>query len=286
MDLKEALAKMGFDERATVEAFENEEDGEEYAVWKVQTGSDIFVLKKTTKQELSVYNTFLNSVSLGAPRLYKSVDCGDDTFILIEYIDGNNLRKCDRSSLTAALDALIYLQNKYWERRDLQNLCYGYEDSLHGRELRGKHLNDSELEKAYEKFLQVYATVPRTLCHDDLLPFNVRFSNGRAVLIDWEYAGILPYATSLARLIAHGEEDEAAFFYMKEEDKAFAIEYYFEHLIKNKGIAYGDYRATLDYFLLYEYCEWVMLGNKYGDTSSSRFKQYLAKAKQHLSKLK
>lgn len=39
-------------------------------------------------------------------------------------------------------------------------------------------------------------------------------SGDRAVLIDWEYALILPYPTSLARLIAHGEEDENAFFHM------------------------------------------------------------------------
>ena len=75
--------------------------------------------------------------------------------------------------------------------------------------------------------------------------------------IDWEYAGILPYPTSLARLIAHGEEDESAFFFMTQKDKDYAIDYYYEHLLKEKGIGYNAYRKTLDYFLLYEYCEWI-----------------------------
>ena len=91
----------------------------------------------------------------------------------------------------------------------------------------------------------------------------------------------MPYPTSLVRLIAHGEEDPAAFFCMTADDKSFAVDYY-EHLIKGKGISYADYRRTLDYFLLYEYCEWIMLGIKYGDTSSESCQKYLAKALEHI----
>ena len=79
---------------------------------------------------------------------------------------------------------------------------------------RGNSLGDADLERAYERFLQIYGEIPRTLCHDDLLPSMCFCSGDRAVLIDWEYALILPYPTSLARLIAHGEEDENAFFHM------------------------------------------------------------------------
>lgn len=87
-------------------------------------------------------------------------------------------------------------------------------------------------------------------------------SGDRAVLIDWEYALILPYSTSLARLIAHGEEDENAFFHMTQLDREFAIQSYFEHFIREKAIEYPEYRWTLDYFLLYEYCEWVAIGGQ------------------------
>ena len=87
-------------------------------------------------------------------------------------------------------------------------------------------------------------------------------SGDRAVLIDWEYALILPYPTSLARLIAHGEEDENAFFHMTQLDREFAIQSYFEYFIREKAIEYPEYRWTLDYFLLYEYCEWVAIGGQ------------------------
>lgn len=112
------------------------------------------------------------------------------------------------------------------------------------------------------------------------------FNKGAANDIDWEYAGILPYPTSLARLIAHGEEDESAFFFMTQKDKDYAIDYYYEHLLKENGIDYNAYRKTLDYFLLYEYCEWIMLGIEYNDTGSERFQKYYSKAKEHIKKLK
>ena len=282
MNIREIITKMGFGNQAVITAFKHEDDDSDYAVWKIEDGNVIRVLKKTSKQELDIYDTFLSFAKLGVPRFYKSIEYDGELFILMEYLDGNNLQKCDRKSLTAVLDALIYLQNMYWEKRELEGIGHGFEASLPGRQKRGKYLNDAELEQAYEKYLQVYSNISRTLCHDDLLPFNVICTNEYAVIIDWEYAGILPYPTSLARLLAHCEEDESAFFYMRQEDKEYAIEYYFEHLLKEKGIDYSDYRKILDYFLLYEYCEWIMLGVEYNDTENERFKKYYAKAKEHI----
>lgn len=282
MNIREIITKMGFGNQAVITAFKHEDDDSDYAVWKIEDGNVTRVLKKTSKQELDIYDTFLSFAKLGVPRFYKSIEYDGELFILMEYLDGNNLQKCDRKSLTAVLDALIYLQNMYWEKRELEGIGHGFEASLPGRQKRGKYLNDAELEQAYEKYLQIYSNIPRTLCHDDLLPFNVICTNEHAVIIDWEYAGILPYPTSLARLLAHCEEDESAFFYMRQEDKEYAIEYYFEHLLKEKGIDYSDYRKILDYFLLYEYCEWIMLGVEYNDTENERFKKYYAKAKEHI----
>ena len=285
MNIREIITKMGFGNQAVITAFKHEDDDSDYAVWKIEDGNVTRVLKKTSKQELDIYDTFLSFAKLGVPRFYKSIEYDGELFILMEYLDGNNLQKCDRKSLTAVLDALIYLQKMYWEKRELEGIGHGFEASLPGRQKRGKYLNDAELEQAYEKYLQIYSNIPRTLCHDDLLPFNVICTNEHAVIIDWEYAGILPYPTSLARLLAHCEEDESAFFYMRQEDKEYAIEYYFEHLLKEKGIDYSDYRKTLDYFLLYEYCEWIMLGIEYNDTGCERFQKYYAKAKEHIKKL-
>ena len=188
--------------------------------------------------------------------------------------------KCNRAKLTCALDALISLQRRTWGSG---NGSLG--KSLLQRQDRGRHLNDPLLEEAYEKFLSVYQSVPRTLCHDDLLPFNIIASEERAVLIDWECGGVLPYPTSFARLIAHAEEDQDALFYMTEADKQFAIAYYYDNLLKDKGISYTNWRNTLEFFLFYEYCEWVFVGNKYHATDGEYYKKYLPMAKKQAAKI-
>ena len=131
----------------------------------------------------------------------------------------------------------------------------------------------------------MYSSTPRALCHDDLLPFNVIVSEDRAVLIDWEFAGLLPYPVSFARLIAHGEDNENAFFRMTQADKAFAIDYYHDHLLKEIGIGYEEWRRTLEFFLFYEYCEWVFIGNKYEGTNEEYYRKYLCLAKRQADKI-
>lgn len=224
-------------------------------------------------------------LSGGVPKIYDISELDGKTWLLMEFIPGGDLRKCTRAKLTLVLDALIAMQERFWNDRSFERCGYSYEKSLAGRKKRGEYLEDLELEAAYGKFLEQYSAVPRTLCHDDLLPFNVLVSAERAVFIDWEYAGILPYPAAFARLIAHGEEGEDAFFHMRQADRAFAISYYYESLLKGKGISRADWQKTLDYFLLYEYCEWVMIGNRYGDTSGGRYRKYLALAKEMAKKL-
>lgn len=277
---------MGVASVRNIQPFQNQEDGEDYQVWKVTTNDRTLVLKKAKEQEMAVYRDFFTGEVPGVPKFYAAAQAEDADYFLMEYVSGQDLCKCDRAGLKKALDALIGLQDRFWEDPAYSNGGYTFAESLAGREKRGQYLNDTELERAYGTFLELYRSVPRTLCHDDLLPFNVLVSEDGATLIDWEYGGMLPYPTSLARLIAHGVEEEQAFFYMKDEDRAFAIDYYYEHLVCKKGISYTNYRRTLDYFLLYEYCEWIMVGNRHGSTDTERYVYFVKKAKDHVRYMK
>ena len=272
---------------SVVTQLKREENDELYQVWRIDSGDTSYILKEAGAQEAETYQSILAELNESSvPTLYQTVDADGKIYLLMEYIDGDNLCHCNRPKLAAALDALISLQQKTWDSRALAEYGYSYEKSLSDRQTRGKYLNDPLLEEVYEAFLAVYQTVPRALCHDDLLPFNVIASEHRAVLIDWEYGGILPYPTSFARLIAHGEDKENAFFYMTQADRNFAIDYYYDRLLKEKGISYTDWRNTLAYFLLYEYCEWVFVGNKYGDTDGEYYQKYLPMARQQAEQIK
>ena len=284
--VSEILKKMNISgcENATVEQFKRSEDDSEYKVWKIDLNGKVYVLKKAKEYESEIYSSFFALDEIGAPKLISTVFVEGDCYILMEYIEGRDICHCDRKSLIKALDALIYLQNKYWSSTNKADTAFSFSKSLAHREARAQFLCDAELEGAYGHFLEAYKTLPRTFCHDDLLPFNIIVSEDKATIIDWEIAGILPYPTSFARLIAHTEESNDAFFYMSDEDKQFAINYYYENLVKQHGISYKDYRETLYLFIFYEYCEWIMLGNKYEDADMDMYSKYLKKAKEHLYK--
>lgn len=276
--INEILKLMNINNIKEIIQFNNYEDDSKYDVWKVITNTNMYVLKKAKKYELSIYNNFLNKLEYGVPKLYSSINYNNEDYILIEYIEGNVLNKCDRISLIKAVDTLIYIQDYYWEKSEYDNIGFTYDKSIEGRIKRKEYLHDNELEKAYDIYLNIYSKLPKTLCHDDLLPFNV-ISDNTATIIDWEYAGFLPYLSPISRLIAHSG-DNGEFFYMKSEDKKYVIDYYYNNFVSHKGINYNDYIKSLNYFILYEYTEWIMLGNKYDSVDKTRYNMYKIKAKE------
>ena len=286
-EVRTVLAKFGLSGGSdwSVRAFVSDEDGSEYAVWLVDNGHRKYVLKQAKAYEIDVYRSFFSSGQSYVPSFLGSCHDNGRDYFLTEYFAGIDLRVCDRKRLIRVLDALADMQNEFWERTELYDACVTMEKSLEAVRNRGKYLGSELLEKAYRKFEQVYRETPRSLCHDDLLPINVLVNNERAVFIDWEYGGVLPYLGAFARLIAHGREDRNYYFYMSAEDREFAISYYYDVLAKQHGISQEEFRQTLDYFLFYEYCEWIMLGNRYDSRSDERYMYYLNLAEQLAKKL-
>ena len=282
--LQEILAGLGIREMpAAVKPFHGEEDGAEYTVWRVDLQTGPKVLKKTTRQERSVYETFLSGFA-AVPRCYGFYETGEDVYMLMEYFDGQTLSRSTRENLRLALDALIELQNAWWRDTTRADAGLSFERCYESRQKWLPYMAD--LTEAFEAYLEAFRTVPRTLCNDDLLPFNVLSDGQRAVIIDWEYGGILPYPCALARLIAYGEDREDALFYMTQEDKEFAMRYYYDRFIRHKGITWEEYSRTMELFLLKEYAEWVYCAHKSGDLGIPYYKPYYAKARAMAAQLK
>lgn len=284
-DIIDRIDAVSIPKEATITQLKHEEDNEPYQVWRIDTNNTKYILKEAKGDEQELYATVLATVKISVPALYQVITINEKAYLLLEYIDGEDLCRCNRTKLTHTLDALISLQQQTWEMEAKACLEGSFEKSFLQRQIRGKYLNNPKLEIVYEKFLSMYQSIPKTLCHDDLLPFNVIANSEKAVLIDWECGGILPYPTAFARLIAHAEEVTDALFYMTNADKRFAIDYYYDNLLKEKGISYVEWLNTLEYFLFYEYCEWVFVGNKYNATDGKYYQKYLPIAKQQATKL-
>ena len=197
--------------------------------------------------------------------------------MLMEFFDGETMSQSTRKKLILALDALIQLQEKFWGNTDLADVGWTFEKRHAARKKRLTYMED--LSDAYKAYLEADKTVPRTLCNDDLLPFNVLVSTDRAVIIDWEFAGILPYPCALARLLAFGEENTDFMFQMTMEDKEFAVQYYYDNLIRNKGISWDEYIRTMKLFFFKEYSEWVYFARSSNDFTKPEYQKYYAKCK-------
>ena len=260
------------------EAFRAEEDGAEYSVWKVSTADAPLVLKKIQSREREVYQHFFSD---GGP--VPQVKGFSDDWMLMEYIPGHTLSRCCRDDLILTLDALIESQKKFWNRDGFSDVGFHFESCYTSRKNRIPFLED--LTACYEAYLEAFRNIPRTLCNDDLLPFNVVICDNRAVFLDWEFGGMLPYPSALARLIAYGEEDENALFYIKREDQIFAVEYYYEHLIQEMGIPYAEYIRTMKLFFFKEYSEWIYCANQSGDRTGEYYQKYAPLARKLAAEL-
>ena len=272
------------DQEILVEQIKHEEDENYYNVWKVIIDKKIYIFKKSSKIEESIYKLYLGKLEKGVPKLYKTITHNNEIYLLMEYFEGENICKASKDKLKVVLDNLIFEQNQFWNNVALDNPNYSYEYTILRRIDRGTYLKDSLIKKHYDKFLEYYKKLPRTLCHDDLLPFNVLVNNNNACIIDWEVGGILPYPVSIARLIAHGKDNENYLFYMTDSDKEYAIKYYYDNFIKYKDISYEDYIDAINYFLLFEYCEWIMLKEKYQEEHEIH-KEYYLKAINHIKNI-
>ncbi len=277
-EIRELLCRFCWDEgHIQISQYSSEEDSSPYHVWKIQGKRKTAVLKQITPREREIYETFFSSGGGAVAEIYGYAAYKGHDYVLMEHISGETLSRCTRERLILALDALISLQDQFWEDRLHENIGYSFHECYSNRQKRLNFMG--ELAEAYSAYLEEFSMLPRTLCNDDLLPFNIIANSQRAVIIDWEFGGILPYLCSLSRFIAFGEDAEDALFQMSDLDKAFAVDYYYDKLIRGKGISYEEYLHTLKLFLFKEYSEWVYCANSSGEPSEY-YEKYAQKARE------
>lgn len=115
-------------EQAVVTQLKHVEDDEPYQVWTIDTGTARYILKEAKEYEAETYRLILSELNDDCtPAIYQMISAGEKIYLLMEYIDGENLCHCSRAKLTLALDALISLQRKTWNNRSLVDYGYSFE---------------------------------------------------------------------------------------------------------------------------------------------------------------
>lgn len=258
-----------------VEYFPFEETKGHYKnIYKIVSHFKTYVLKKAKEKELDIYQS-VNNASVNLPYFYGSYHYYGNDYILMEYVLGTNLLKMEKENLIKAINGIIDIQKKYWN----SSLIFGQskDDALKQRHTRLSYL-PSELKETYARYIDCFNRVPVTFSHEDLLPFNVILNKDRVCFIDLEVGGILPYPTMLARLIAHSEDSKDALFYLSRDNYDFAIDYYYENLIKQQGIKKEEYLRTMNLFIYNELIEWIYVYKKNNFKTNDFYNRYYQKA--------
>jgi thiamine kinase-like enzyme len=145
-----------------------------------------------------------------------AVAAADDDCLVTEYlpgapIDGDRLRAAPESAaaaLRAFHDSGLLLPVRFW----VPDLLAGYAKLVgeRGGELPDSYGPTQDLVARIAAVLPLTEPVP---CHDDLLPGNILALDAepdRALLVDWEYAGMGHRMFDLGNLAVNNEFDDAA----------------------------------------------------------------------------
>lgn len=251
-------SNVGADNRRTVTRIcerygQKKEDIRKYDVYKIKTDEEERILKKTSEREVKNYEMYLHGKNFNVPQYYGSYNDGKDIWIVIENIEGNDLRDMTGDLVNEAAESISEIQNAFWNYPE-EERYQAYLDRIERRFsfIKGYHI----IGEAYDLFLKRQKTCPRTMSNGDLLQFNIVDHKGKVVIIDWGFGGIMPYSLDIARFIAHATEDRATFpFYMNEDQKKSFIDGVYERLIEKPD--YQQYIRDIKLALLNEYVEFI-----------------------------
>lgn len=279
-----------------VEQFCDDGEGElvQYNVYKItadictQGISKEFVLKKSDDAEIHVYADLLDGHSFSVPEYYGCEEWNGHKWILIEFMEGCDLRDFTEDMAHACAESIAGIMNTYWQevsgKDDIQNFERGQKEDLISEQnnvneknrldetkktddrferywkrihKRAKCLeNEPLLKVAYQIFIQRQLHCPRTLGNGDFLQYNGIYKDGKVYLIDWAFGGIMPYTVDIARLIAHGTEDKVTFpFYMNDDLRSIYVREVYDKLVKKPD--WNQYLFDIKLALLNEYIEFV-----------------------------
>ena len=256
--------------------YDNSEiEGRLYDVYQITSSTQLFVLKKSNMNEVTVYNTFLNTKNFAVPKMFGYIKKEENIWILLEHIEGSDLKKFNHAMALSCAKNLVEIFNTYWQDKDFEtNKLDNRFEQYFERICRRAHcLKDfDKLSKAYNIFLARQKECPRTLCNGDLLQCNALNSPKGVVIIDWGFAGIMPYALDIARLIAHGADQDDPFYMTDELREVFLSAVYSG--LKNTSLTYEQFLWDVKLARLNECIEFIESNLNHPDKDKDRYFEY------------
>lgn len=251
-----------------------EDEPKIYSVYKIVASEGEFVLKKSEDEESFEAEKKHYSLLFGLP--VPEFIGAEDGFIMTRFVSGEDLKNATDEGVLAAAKSLAAIMNAYPMGRFYDP--DRFEIYLKRLERRAGCLkNEPELARAFKLFFDRQKDIPLTLSNADLLPINVLYDGERAVIIDWEFGGFMPYDLDIIRFAAHGCEHGETPFFMTEAQKKLFIDAVYERLeVRPERDRYDEDLKLAEFNELIEILEYYF--NDPAAERGSIFKYYYPKA--------
>lgn len=198
-----------------VSPFFNERLDKEYQVYCLATreGKSV-VLKKVSKKECDAYQ-LLNRVEIFSEFINQTKDSSGEYWLTTEYFPGEDLSILKKEAAIKLGEELAKLANCFFEENNsLRTFSPNLEKQIDSKyQLLEKLKSNLGLYKTYEAYIIRFKGMPKTICHDDLLPINVLFDEktNQMKILDLEDVRLSSYICDVARFGAFYSGDEVSF---------------------------------------------------------------------------
>ena len=238
-----------------------EDEVREYDVYVIETDAGKYTLKKTGKKEAQIYAQYLSKGDFAVPQFVGMQQAGDENWICLKYVEGNDLREMTDETTEKAAETLSKIQAHFWTpsmekapENEVEQRFIEYWKRILRR--ASSVAEDPLLRRAYQMFLDRQLTCPCTVSNGDFLQWNAIYDGENVVMIDWGFGGMMPYSLDIARFLAHATETQSTFpFYMNNAQKALFLDRMYEQL-KTK-LSREQFDLDVKLATLNEYIEFV-----------------------------
>lgn len=240
---------------------EAEDEVREYDVYVIETDTGKYTLKKTGKKEAQISAQYLSKGDFAVPQFVGMQQAGDENWICLKYVEGNDLREMTDETTEKAAETLSKIQAHFWTpsmekppENEVEQRFVEYWKRILRR--ASSVAEDPLLRRAYQMFLDRQLTCPCTMSNGDFLQWNAIYDGKNVVMIDWGFGGMMPYSLDIARFLAHATETQSTFpFYMNNEQKELFLDRMYEKL-KTK-LSREQFDLDVKLATLNEYIEFV-----------------------------
>lgn len=230
----------------------------DYAVYLIENQQkEKFILKKATQNEVKINELLSEYKEAVSPKVIsiKSDDKGIP-WLTIDYVDGPDYTKLSTEYAIKLGKSLAKMANFFNRKLDLLDDVKPIISSqvVSKQTLLSKLPKDTYLYKNYQYYINRFVEMPKSICHDDLLPINIIFDrkNHTPKIIDWEHGRQSSYITDIARATTFYSDSidlfqEGLSFLGEEKDVNLLLTNYFFHLNLTQKMT--KYQFDLDYHL-------------------------------------